>query len=822
MYAENEEDYKFAACTYFAKNHPGETCGSNGLPLTPSSITILGRAQRLLTLEHDNLCTYLDVIRGKHERIIVVAEVIGKPLSEWKYKFSNEEITNIACQVACGMKFLHNQDITHRTLSDDNILLDTNGRVKMFNYGILPRYFSPETILGGGGPAADVWAFGILLLELCIGKLWQNLKPGPILRRILTLVHANNPAERIAREHDCFDSYKVSSSEKSPFSDIVAELSKIDRKQLVEVKKPRGLMGLKLQFLLGLLKARLSHVTPYHFCPLIHERKKDYDAIALPKIIRERDTEYQRTLTQLSSYAPRQRWTYRRYSEGTSGQLYSDLGLLKARLSHVTPYHFCPLIHERKKDYDAIALPKIIRERDTEYQFNRLIWFQRLLRAYPHTAQFVRAEAEMDIPPLLRGDVWAALLGYCWLLCGAAGHRTLKRLLKAWLLTNPQYVYWQGLDSLTAPFFAIIKEYLAKFWQMCAFHEPALATHLHEINFVPELFAIPWFLTMFSHVFPLHKILHIWDALLVEGPSLPLFMGVGILRQLRDTLMESGFNECILLFSDLPEIDIGECVKQSIEMCRSSPKSISYRRFTNETPTKDPMEMVEIPLETLFTEISPRISILDFFTLICEDKCCCIDIRSNLLFEKSCIEGSINVPYSGVQLGHRDLRALGLQPHRTLRDAVRQRRTVVVAAAEDETAQLRRAARAPRAARARPAAAQDAARRRQAEEDGRRRRGRGRDRSAGAYINVPYSGVQLGHRELRALGLQPHRTLRDAVRQRRTVVVAAAEDETAQLFSDYLVQCNVPRVCILHGGTAALSAHLPSLYVTPPKRSGHK
>lgn len=68
-------------------------------------------------------------------------------------------------------------------------------------------------------------------------------------------------------------------------------------------------------------------------------------------------------------------------------------------------------------------------------------------------------------------------------------------------------------------------------------------------------------MTQFPDVFPLHKILHIWDALLVEGPSLPLFMGVGILRQLRDTLMESGFNECILLFSDLPEIDIGECVK---------------------------------------------------------------------------------------------------------------------------------------------------------------------------------------------------------------------------------------------------------------------
>lgn len=80
----------------------------------------------------------------------------------------------------------------------------------MFFFFSLPRYLSPETILGGGGPSADVWTFGIILLELCVGKLWQNLKPGPILRRILTLVHAGNPAERIAREHDYHETYKVS------------------------------------------------------------------------------------------------------------------------------------------------------------------------------------------------------------------------------------------------------------------------------------------------------------------------------------------------------------------------------------------------------------------------------------------------------------------------------------------------------------------------------------------------------------------------------------------------------------------------------------
>lgn len=70
------------------------------------------------------------------ERIIVVAEVIGKSLKECTSKFSFQEIVNIAKQVAISMKFLHDQDIIHRTLSDDNILIDNEGRIKLFNYGL--------------------------------------------------------------------------------------------------------------------------------------------------------------------------------------------------------------------------------------------------------------------------------------------------------------------------------------------------------------------------------------------------------------------------------------------------------------------------------------------------------------------------------------------------------------------------------------------------------------------------------------------------------------------------------------------------------------
>ena len=61
----------------------------------------------------------------------------------------------------------------------------------------------------------------------------------------------------------------------------------------------------------------------------------------------------------------------------------------------------------------------------------------------------------------------------------------------------------------------------------------------------------------FTDVFPLHKIYHLWDTLLLGNSSFPLYIGVAILQQLRAQLLTYGFNECILLFSDMP----GELVR---------------------------------------------------------------------------------------------------------------------------------------------------------------------------------------------------------------------------------------------------------------------
>ncbi|KAL0203104.1 hypothetical protein M9458_001122, partial [Cirrhinus mrigala] len=59
-------DAELGASTFFASPLPHDVCGSNGLPLTPNSIKILGRFQILKTITHPRLCQYVDISRGKH------------------------------------------------------------------------------------------------------------------------------------------------------------------------------------------------------------------------------------------------------------------------------------------------------------------------------------------------------------------------------------------------------------------------------------------------------------------------------------------------------------------------------------------------------------------------------------------------------------------------------------------------------------------------------------------------------------------------------------------------------------------------------------
>jgi serine/threonine protein kinase len=58
-----------------------------------------------------------------------------------------------------------------------------------------------------------------------------------------------------------------------------------------------------------------------------------------------------------------------------------------------------------------VKIPLMNREKDVGYQFQRVALFSELLRQYPASRDEIIHHAKVDIPPFLRGKIWAAILG---------------------------------------------------------------------------------------------------------------------------------------------------------------------------------------------------------------------------------------------------------------------------------------------------------------------------------------------------------------------------------------------------------------------------
>ncbi|ETE58473.1 TBC domain-containing protein kinase-like protein, partial [Ophiophagus hannah] len=522
---------------------------------------------------------------------------------------------SIAFEVLQGLQYLSEHGIVHRALSPHNILMDGEGHTKLSKFGLYhmtaygadvdfpigyPSYLAPEVIAQGiikcsdhmqsekflrSGPKSDVWSLGIILFELCMGrKLFQSLDVAERLKLILNLGCVDDMITVLAEEHGCLDILK----------EVPENILALFKKCLTFHPSKRPTPGKLLN------DSVFSEISPLY--PTFHTpESSDYLA---ERTIEEvyylwclAGGDLEKELVNkdiIRSKPPICTLPIFLFEDGESfGQgrdrsfLLDDttvtlsLCQLRNRLKDVGGEAFYPLLEDDQSNIPhsnsnnelsaAAKLPLIIRERDTEYQLNRIVLFDRLLKAYPYKKNQIWKEARVDIPPLMRGLTWAALLGveievdiprchqYDELLSSPEGHAKFRRVLKAWVVSHPDLVYWQGLDSLCAPFLYlnfnnealayscmsafipkylynfflkdnshVIQEYLTVFSQMIAFHDP-------ELN-----------------VFPLHKIFHLWDTLLLGNSSFPFCIGVAILQQLRDRLLSNGFNECILLFSDLP------------------------------------------------------------------------------------------------------------------------------------------------------------------------------------------------------------------------------------------------------------------------------
>lgn len=147
-------------------------------------------AQSAAGLEHPNIVNIYDV--GSQDGIyyIIMEYVEGitlKTYIEKKGQLSFKEAISIAIQVGRGIEAAHNKNIIHRDIKPQNIIISTEGKVKVTDFGIARaasantinsdvmgsvHYSSPEQARNGFVDAkSDIYSLGIVMYEMVTGRV---------------------------------------------------------------------------------------------------------------------------------------------------------------------------------------------------------------------------------------------------------------------------------------------------------------------------------------------------------------------------------------------------------------------------------------------------------------------------------------------------------------------------------------------------------------------------------------------------------------------------------------------------------------------------
>ncbi len=268
-------------------------------------------------LQHQNIVTIYDYGEIDHRRYIAMQYIRGETLCkiiERKKGLPEDEVINIGKQICRGLKYSHSKGIVHRDIKSGNVMLDSDGRAYISDFGIAqtpggtrltttgmamgtPEYMSPEQCQGHKIDfQSDIYSFGVVLFEMVCGKppfmgenplsiaykqvhenppLLSKLKKNvnPRLELIVAKCLKKNKEERYKDATELLkdmDSIKKA-SHSLPFSTSpqqkdtgpekrITDRRSTDRRRVVQVKSARSFISLALLiFVLGFMGMWLAN-----------------------------------------------------------------------------------------------------------------------------------------------------------------------------------------------------------------------------------------------------------------------------------------------------------------------------------------------------------------------------------------------------------------------------------------------------------------------------------------------------------------------------------------------------------------------------------
>ncbi|KAG5730333.1 hypothetical protein E4T56_gene11721 [Termitomyces sp. T112] len=178
------------------RTHPGAPPASDSAAKQASKdaskeIRTLREAALSMLLHHPYICGMREMIVHQHHYYMVFEYVNGGQMLDYIIahgRLRERVARKFARQIGSALEYCHRNNVVHRDLKIENILISHTGNIKIIDFGLSnlydpcarlstfcgSLYFAAPELLNAKvyiGPEVDVWSFGVVLYVLVCGKV---------------------------------------------------------------------------------------------------------------------------------------------------------------------------------------------------------------------------------------------------------------------------------------------------------------------------------------------------------------------------------------------------------------------------------------------------------------------------------------------------------------------------------------------------------------------------------------------------------------------------------------------------------------------------
>ncbi|XP_070508307.1 serine/threonine-protein kinase Nek5-like [Chironomus tepperi] len=210
---------------FLVNNSRKENLVIKSIPLKQFTRYVNNELEILKNLDHPRIIKFIEFFPSKNDYNFVMEYAENGTLrtlifryQERKWKMTGSDLVEIFMDIAYGLKFLHSKNIIHRDVKPENILMTSDYRIKLADFGVskivsdcFPQvhtsigslaYMSPEVYLHRPyGKKCDIWALGLIFYEMAMMKYpFTQVDRARILNSVLTFTCPK--VDWISRKYD--------------------------------------------------------------------------------------------------------------------------------------------------------------------------------------------------------------------------------------------------------------------------------------------------------------------------------------------------------------------------------------------------------------------------------------------------------------------------------------------------------------------------------------------------------------------------------------------------------------------------------------------